>query len=79
MFIQVVSISGREGLLSFTRTPSGTDYSIKAWQPGEIVRAQYDLTLNGLEPGNYRLALTLGVRQSSMQQVVALTRPFRVD
>ena len=79
MFIQVVSVSGREGSLSFTRSPAGTDYPIKAWQPGEIVRAQYDLTLNGVEPGAYRLALTLGVRQSSMQQVVTLTNPFRVD
>jgi hypothetical protein len=79
LFIQVVTSSGRESLLSFTRQPAGTNYSIKEWQPGEIVRAQYDLFLSNLEPGTYRLALTIGVRQSSMQQVVALTRPFRVE
>ncbi len=79
LFIQVVTVSGREGLLSFTRQPAGTDYSIKAWQPGEIVRAQYDFFLNNLEPGTYRLVLTLGVRPSSMQQVVALTNPFRIE
>jgi uncharacterized membrane protein len=79
LFIQVVTVSGRKGLQSFTRQPSGSVYSIKDWQPGEIVRAQYDFFLNNLEPGTYRLALTLGVRQSSMQQVVALTNPFRVE
>ena len=61
LFIQVVTASGSKGLISFTRQPAGIAYPIKDWQPGEIVRAQYDLVLNNLEPGTYRLALTLGV------------------
>ncbi|HEX9921096.1 MAG TPA: glycosyltransferase family 39 protein [Anaerolineae bacterium] len=79
LFIQVVSAGGHSTPLFVTRHPSGTDYSIKAWQPGEIVRAQYDLFLTGVEPGTYRLALTLGVVQTSTRQVSAVTKPFRVE
>ena len=77
--IQVVTLSGGESQMVVTRQPAGVDYPIKEWQPGEIIRAQYDLGLANIEPGSYRLALTLGVKQSSMQQIVALTRPFRVE
>ena len=79
LFIQVVTAGGRASPLFVTRHPSGADYSIKAWQPGEIVRAQYDLFLTGIEPGTYRLALTLGVVQTSTRQVSAVTKPFRVE
>jgi hypothetical protein len=79
LLIQVVTMRGQNSPLFVTRQPSGTDYSIKEWQPGEIIRAQYDLSLNNLEPGTYRLALTLGGSKSSMPQVVALTKPFRVE
>jgi 4-amino-4-deoxy-L-arabinose transferase-like glycosyltransferase len=79
LFIQVVSAGGRASPLFVTRHPSGVDYSIKAWQPGEIVRAQYDLFLTGVEPGSYRLVLTLGVVQTSTRQVSAMTKPFRVE
>jgi hypothetical protein len=79
LFIQVVTLSGQDSPLFVTRQPAGIDYSIKEWPPEEIVRAQYDLVLSNLEPGTYRLALTLGGRKSSMPQVVALTKPFQVE
>lgn len=79
LFIQVITNTGRPSPLFVTRHPSGTDYSIKQWQPGEIIRAQYDLFLTNLEPGTYRLALTLGVSKVSNQRVVAVTQPFRVE
>ncbi len=77
--IQVIRASDNEALLSFSRPAAGTAYPIKSWQPGEIVRAQYDLGLNDLGPGVYRLALTLGVQQNGGQPVMAFTRPFRVE
>jgi hypothetical protein len=77
--IQVVTARGKDSLVSVIRHPSGTDYPITEWQPGEIVRAQYDLFLENLEPGAYRLALKLGGRKSSLGEVTALTRPFRVE
>ena len=40
LFIQVVSVSGREELLSFTRSPAGTDYPIKTWRPGDPERVE---------------------------------------
>lgn len=79
LFIQVVTNSGRATPIFITRSPAGTDYPIKEWREGEIIRAQYDFFLNNLKPGTYRLALTLNVIETSMQQVVALTGPFRVE
>ena len=79
LIIQVVRASDNEALLSFSRPAAGTAYPITSWQPGEIVRAQYDLGLNDLAPGVYRLALTLGVQQNGGQPVTVFTRPFRVE
>lgn len=81
LFIQLVAANGgnSNSPLFVTRPPAGVDYPIGRWRPGEIVRAQYDLFLNGVEPGTYRLALNLGAGSSSMQRAVALTKPFRVE
>ncbi len=80
LLIQIVPTKGRESPLLVTHQPAGTPYyPIEAWQPGEIVRAQYDLFLKDIGPGTYRLALTLQVKGSSMEQVTALTKPFWVE
>ncbi len=53
--------------------PAGVDFPIRAWQPGRIIRAQYDLPLTAeMEPGQYRLRLTLGEAEP------VLTGPFEV-
>ena len=58
--IAVESISGRDTGIALEAAPAGVDYPVQAWQPGEIVRGQFDLFLSELEPGAYRLALELG-------------------
>jgi hypothetical protein len=79
LFIQVVTNEGEATPVFLTRPPAGTDYPIRAWQAGEIVRAQYNFFLDSLPPGIYYLALTLNGHETSAQRVTALTRPFRVE
>ncbi len=39
---------------------AGVDYPASRWEPGEIVRAQFDLFLPGnASPGDYRVSLRL--------------------
>ena len=75
----MVTNRGQTTPLSFTYPPAGTDYPLKKWPLGEIIRAQYDFFLNDLEPGGYRLRLTLDTKQTSKHQPVAITEPFRVE
>ncbi|MEW5959435.1 MAG: glycosyltransferase family 39 protein [Chloroflexota bacterium] len=70
--IQIVARESGEAGLKLTTTPAGVDYPISAWQPGEIVRAQFDLLLSDLQPGAYRLAVELGGRRTE-------TGSFRVE
>ena len=77
--IQVVTNRGQATPLSFTYPPAGVNHPITEWSAGEIVRAQYDLFLSNLEPGIYRLALTLDTNDTSGQRVAAITNPFRVE
>jgi hypothetical protein len=79
LLLQVVTEEGQATPVSVTAPPAGTAYPIDEWQPGEIIRAQYDLFLSNLEPGTYRLALTMKTTdQPAGQAVTALTRPFQV-
>lgn len=79
LLLQVVTEEGQATPISVTAPPAGTAYPIDEWQPGEIIRAQYDLFLSNLEPGTYRLALTMKTTdQPAGQAVTALTRPFQV-
>lgn len=70
--IQIVSREGKTGQKEVTTVPAGVDYPISAWEPGEIIRAQFDLLLDGLEPGTYWLRLDLGGSQTE-------TRSFRIE
>jgi len=70
--IQLVSMGDRVSGVGLTTVPAGADYPISAWEPGEIIRAQFDLLLNGLESGTYWLALELDGSQTE-------TRRFRVE
>ncbi|MEM7345641.1 MAG: hypothetical protein AAF485_15470, partial [Chloroflexota bacterium] len=78
LFIQLITNVSRDDLLFVTHQPAGVDYPINTWQPGAIVRAQHTLFLPDVEPGLYRLALTLTVAQISADRVVVLTEPFQV-
>lgn len=57
---------------------AGVHYPRDHWQPGEIVRAQYSFFLSGLEPGLYRLELTV-YSPNSLEPAKALTRPFQIE
>lgn len=78
LLLQVVTGQGRATPVALTAPPAGTDYPITGWQPGEIVRAQYDLFLSDLAPGTYRLALTLKKNEAGGQPATALTGPFKI-
>jgi hypothetical protein len=58
--IRVTKVGGSPTGLELTYRLAGVDYPPAEWQAGEIVRAQYDLVLSGLEPGWYQLQLGLG-------------------
>jgi 4-amino-4-deoxy-L-arabinose transferase-like glycosyltransferase len=77
--VRVVTTDGRVVSSAERRPLAGTDYPLSAWQAGEIVRAQYLLFLGQLEPGNYRLELTVENSARPPQQETAVTRPFRVE
>jgi 4-amino-4-deoxy-L-arabinose transferase-like glycosyltransferase len=70
--IQIVSRERKTSQKEVTTVPAGVDYPISAWEPGEIIRAQYDLLLDGLESGTYWLRLDLGGSQTE-------TRNFRIE
>ncbi|MDM8521553.1 glycosyltransferase family 39 protein [Anaerolineales bacterium HSG6] len=53
--LQVVDRLGRATPIEQPVPIAGVDYPSSAWQISEIVRAQYDLFLGGLEPGLYRI------------------------
>lgn len=70
--IAVESTGGKDTGIALEAVPAGVDYPVWAWQPGEIVRGQFNLFLTGIEPGAYRLALELGGQQVE-------TRSFKVE
>lgn len=78
LVLQVVTRNGQATPAAITAPPAGTDYPITSWQPGEIVRAQYDLFLTDLAPGPYRLALTLKKKETGSLPATAMTGPFKV-
>ena len=77
--IRVVTSGGQDTALATLRPLAGIDYPVGAWQAGEIVRAQYTFFLSGLEPGSYRLALSVVDSEASSASETVLTRPFRVE
>ncbi len=72
LLIQVVTMQGQITPISISVPVAGTDYPTTAWSSAEIIRAQYQLVLRGLEPGLYRLALTFN-------GATTLTKPFRLE
>ena len=78
LLVNVVTNGGKSTPLSFTYPPAGVNYPIQEWPAGEIIRAQYDFFLSGLEPGTYRLRLTIAATNSSIP-VEAVTSPFQVE
>ena len=75
--IRVVNSYGEDAGVSVAYPLAGVNYPIDGWQAGEIIRAQYDFFLNGLEPGGYRLVLGMNDEAGVPREVV--TNPFRVD
>lgn len=78
VLIEVVGSEGQPAALSMTRPLAGVAYPPNRWSPGEIVRAQHDFFLAGLEPGLYRLAFSL-IGVESGQPAVVYSRPFQVE
>lgn len=70
--LEIESANGEASGIGVDTTPAGVDYPASAWQPGEIVRGQFDMFLSGLAPGDYRVVIKRGDEQ-------ALTRPFSVN
>lgn len=56
--IELIDSQGQATGVSVTRPLAGVDLPLAQWQPGEIIRAQYDLSL-GVDQGVYRLRLTV--------------------
>ncbi|MCB0177400.1 MAG: glycosyltransferase family 39 protein [Anaerolineae bacterium] len=56
--IELIDSQGQATGVSVTKPLAGVDLPLAQWQPGEVIRAQYDLLLN-VEPGVYRLRLTV--------------------
>ena len=63
--IRVETNLGKETPVAATFSLAGVNYPVEKWQAGEIIRAQYDFFLGGLEPGRYRLGLTVRDRSGS--------------
>ena len=76
--VQVVTNKGESTPLFFTYPLAGVDYPLKEWTRGDIVRGQYDFFLSNLEPGIYRLVLSLNTIDA-VQKPLVITRPFRVE
>ena len=72
--IRVDKIDGSPTGLEATYRLAGVEYSPAEWQSDEIVRAQYDLSLAGLEPGWYRLRFSL-----TGEVLEAASSPFAVQ
>ncbi|MFQ5612589.1 MAG: glycosyltransferase family 39 protein [Anaerolineae bacterium] len=79
LLLQVVTPRGQPTGIEQAAPLSGTDYPLKDWAAGEIVRAQFDLFLSALPPGSYRVAVTLSRPDGSAPPETALTGPFRVE
>jgi uncharacterized membrane protein len=77
--VQVVTNRGEATPLSFTYPVAGVDYPMEEWLSGEIIRAQYDFFLSNLEPGIYRLRLSLETDGSTNRSTVVTSKPFRVE
>jgi hypothetical protein len=75
--IQLLTTHGEDTAVRLSAPLAGVDYPIDQWEVGEIVRAQYDLFLNGLEPGFYRFALSVE-SQEAEQQAEFMTKPFQL-
>ena len=73
--IEVVTNKGEATPIAMSYPLAGTNYPLKAWREGEIIRAQYDFFLNNLEPGSYRVALILNLEEGVAQ---TLTRSFQI-
>ncbi|HRV96803.1 MAG TPA: hypothetical protein P5526_31905, partial [Anaerolineae bacterium] len=56
--IELIDSQGQATGVSVTKPLAGVDLPLAQWQPGEVIRAQYDLLLS-VEPGVYRLRLTV--------------------
>lgn len=76
--IGVKKINGADTPVTQIVPLAGVHYPRDRWQPGEIVRAQYSFFLSGLEPGLYRLELTV-YSPNSLEPARALTRPFQIE
>ena len=77
MFLVVVENNGEPTPVEITVPLAGASYPPGRWQAGEIVRGQYDLFLSNLQPGVYRLALTVS-GGTGREQATVFTEPFRV-
>jgi hypothetical protein len=75
--IQVITNRGEDTPLSFTYPIAGVDDALTAWAEREIIRAQYDFFLSNLEPGTYRLRLTLQSDDAAKPGI--LTQPFNLE
>jgi len=53
--VTIVNTNGLATPITITAPLAGIDYPLEAWQTDQIIRAQYDLFLSGLEPGLYRV------------------------
>jgi hypothetical protein len=78
LFLQIVTNNGEATPLTFTYPLAGVNYPVGEWSEGEIIRAQYDFFLSNLEPGIYRLALSLKTGDAAQAPVV-VTHPFWVE
>jgi hypothetical protein len=59
---------------------AGMDYPTTRWEPGEVVRAQFDLFLPGdVKPGNYRLSLELLDETESPGDVEFSLAPISIE
>jgi uncharacterized membrane protein len=71
--IRIVTSYGQATRNSVNYPVAGVDYPVSEWSEGEIIRAQYDFFLSELEPGSYRLGLSVD------GQAEVVTNPFRVE
>ncbi len=76
LLIQMITGQGQAGPEFGPLPLAGVGYDLSQWQPGELIRAQYDLFLPDVEPGLYRLTLTV---DNGEETTVTLTQPFQVE
>jgi hypothetical protein len=59
---------------------AGVDYPTGEWEPGEIVRAQFDLFLPGdVAPGDYRVSLGLLDEVGTSEEGTFTLAPISVE